>query len=105
MLLLPMLAPEPGYMNVVVVLDEEGLMRVRQHDPGELDLRKLPAEWQGLKIKTVSIAYEDRLGQQKVLELMRAGKLREAMQHLFRGFKVQPGDDDAPYLNIGRKPS
>lgn len=93
--------------GALIVLEDVGMDRLREHDPAMIDLPRMGEPWASLQLTSLTLAYETTEDCAKISALVRENKIGEVMRFITRGFKYRPelGDDDAPYLNIGGKPS
>lgn len=109
MFVIPFQVSETEY-SVFVGIDDEGLSRMKEYDPAELVLSKLPLEklhLQDLKLKDVLFGYCSESDAQHVMKLMtEANSSRPGLQYLTRGWKFRPemGDHDGPPLSMRNDP-
>lgn len=89
----------PASYNIFVVLEDDNLARLREYDPAQLGLEKLPAKWNALRLGTVIIGYATQHDIAQVHFLLHEGEVKRALELLSRGFVFDPtrGDSDAPY--------
>lgn len=104
------IAISPTEYALYVFLQNENLERMRKYDPAEVKLAHLGDAFRDLKLKEVIIGFATDEDFERVMELCQAGKPKEALRHLTRGFRYRPdqGDHDGPYLSVkpgGGKPS
>jgi hypothetical protein len=97
---------ESGEFNLIVVLEDENIARLKEYDPAEIkwaDLR----EYSGLKPRTIQIAYGTPEDIKRIIELVRQDKPIEAAQLISRGWKFRPeaGDHDFGPTSLTNKPS
>ena len=93
----------PQEFSLFVALDPEGVGRIEEHDPAQVDMRKLPRVWQGLRLCIILIGYATADDMAHVMEMLSSGGDSEkALKYLSRGFMFKPeaGDHDGPYLNL-----
>lgn len=89
----------PDSCNVFVILEDDNIERMKQYDPAQVALAKLPPVWQRLRVDTIIVGYANAQDLERVRSLMQTGEGASALSYLSRGFKFKPasGDHDAPY--------
>lgn len=95
---------EKGRYNVFVVLEDANVYRIlKDYDPAQFSVLKLPPEWQARKLDTVIIGYANPQDLERVAKLIAQGDATAALAYLSRGFTFRPeaGDNDAPYGDHG----
>jgi hypothetical protein len=98
MQLIPFVMDKDHY-HLFVVLEDANIKRMKQYDPGQVDLRKLPEEWHSRKLDMVVIGYATPQDLAQVHALIKAGAGSAALEFLSRGFayKQAEGDNDDAY--------
>lgn len=93
-----------GEYSVFVILEGDNLRRMADNDPAQLNIWKLPEEFQRLTLRDVILASPNDADIAKAIGMIRTGKPKEAFEYLSRGFKFKPkeGDNDLPYQSQGR---
>lgn len=106
MLAIPLLRKGSTTFDVVLVMDDSNVDRMKLSDPVEFDVRLLPQVYHVQQVRRVIIAFETPENTAKLLEMLKADRIREALAFVVRGWKYKPeqGDVDAPYLDM-KKPS
>jgi len=97
-LLLPFQLNDREY-SVFVVLQDDNLSRLREHDPAEVNIGKMGQPWSALKLRDVIIGYASETDTADVYRLCEANRSDEALKYLSRGFAFHPdrGDHDDAY--------
>lgn len=92
----------PGEYNVFVILEAENLARMKDNDPAQVDLWKLPEKWNEMKLRTIIISSPNESDIAKACKMMNAG--HPGMEYLSRGFAFKPehGDSDLPYSRAAK---
>jgi hypothetical protein len=101
MVVIPFQINERQY-SVFVGFDEQGIQRMREYDPAELVLQKLPDRFQRLQLKDVLFGYCDDDDMSKIqVMLSEDGTPGRALRYLSRGWKFRQdfGDHDGPMLS------
>lgn len=100
MILIPFVVGNGEY-NMFIILEDENLRRMADNDPAQVNLWKMPAEFAGLKLRTVILASSNIMDRTKAIGMIQNGQPIEALKYLSRGFKFKPdeGDNDLPYLS------
>ena len=108
MLLLPI--PHPGgLIDLLIVLEDENLVRIKEHDNAEVHWQQLPTK--GMTLRTIGIAYANPEEAKKIYEWAEEGKVQECVQLLLKqsreGFRYRPelGDHDYGPMTIKGKKS
>lgn len=91
--------------DLILVFGDDGMERLRAADPGIIDIQKLADPWGSKRVRHVTFAYEGQENMAKIMGWMRDGDYVSAIKLLHRGWTVRDEDDDAPYLDLARKPS
>ena len=91
--------------DVLVVLDDDGIERIKRRDPAEIVSKKFPPEFRGLRMRNVGITYAEENEIEEILARVRSGDIAGVLRYLTRGFKFQPekGDTDEPYQSVLKK--
>lgn len=100
----------PEEYSIFVLLDDEGIERIKAYDPAQVDVAKTLAGMPvrpGQRLMHIIIGYANQEDMKHVLELFQQGLRAEALKFLSRGFEFRPdlGDHDGPYVTLLRKPS
>lgn len=95
-----------GTADLLIVLSDENIERVRHYDPVEVLWRELPKEYAMRRPHTIAVTYctpaeEAQLLQQSVSDPDWRAK---AFAALTRGFEVKPGDHDFGPTVLGKPP-
>lgn len=101
MMVIPFRINDAQY-SLYVILGKDNLERIEQYDPAEVTLNKLGESFASLTVKDVVILYATDAEAEQVVAMCAAGKVREALRMLSRGFRFRPddGDYDGPYLSL-----
>jgi hypothetical protein len=85
-----------GTVNLVIVLGDENVERIKQHDAAEVIWQQLPWKYSSRLPHTIGIAYATSQEMQNIEQLAREGKNQEAIDLVTRGFRYRPelGDHD-----------
>lgn len=104
---IPFCPKSEEWYDVILVMTDETLERIKDHDPAQLDTRKILEHYKGREFRQLLICYESETDMVEVFRLFKEGNFFEAVKFLHRGFKVLPGDHDGPYHEMlhGPKPS
>ena len=88
-------------MDLFVILEDDNIERIKQHDPAEIVRRNL-GPMSRFTIRNVVIAYAGKEDLATVMPMFENGNPNEAMRHLSRGFRFRPdsGDHDGKYESI-----
>lgn len=103
MLLIPLHWPN-GKFDLVVVLEEENLDRMKEADPAEIRWEQLGA-FAAYKPSVVRICYGDAATCQGICKLMERGKVMEAVELVSHNWKFRPeaGDHDFGPISLLKK--
>lgn len=99
MLTIP-LQVDPTQFDLFVVLNEEGLERIKKYDPAELVLEKLGPRWSGtLRLRAILICYASPEEAKELIAARTSLELGKLVNKLLRGWSFQPGKgaSDSPY--------
>lgn len=98
MLVLPFQISETEY-NVVVILEDENIERIKEHDPAEIHTKLFADKFASRELKGVMVAYASPSEKENLIALVEQGDLPKVFSILSRGFKFRPekGDHDEPY--------
>lgn len=95
-----------GKVDVVIVMAEENIERIRRYDPAQVNWRDLPPEYSMRSIHSVGVAYAtaDELKEIERMSLSDADWKEKALKTLSRGFEFRPdlGDHDFGPTVLGR---
>lgn len=91
-----------GTLDLWVILLDANVGRIKAYDPAEVNVDKLPPPYKGLPIKSIMICYATDDEAAKVMALIRAGRLKDALRLVSRGWVYRPdqGDDDSQYRSM-----
>lgn len=95
----------PSQYSVFVGIEEDGMARLREHDPAQFEPSKLGPRWQSLVLVEVLVGYVTPEDIARVHAAAAAGEtIRSAILHLVRGWKFDPaqGDHDHMYVSLTR---
>lgn len=97
MMALPLPISEREF-DLLVVLEQENLDRMRAHDPGEVIKSSMGGPWAAMQMRNVILAYLPPEERTQFLELM-AEDVNAAVQWLSRGYRWRPeaGDSEEHY--------
>lgn len=98
MMMIPFAVSRDEY-SVFVILEAENLQRMKDNDPAQVNVWKMPDEYRRMKLRDVIIATPSPEDTAEAILLIRSGKPKDALQLLSRGFQYKPreGDSDLPY--------
>jgi hypothetical protein len=98
MMIMPVRASATEY-DLNIILEDENIARMKEYDPAEIITGLMTDQFKQLKIRNVTILYANATDLAHVMILCDAGKPREALQYLARGFEFRPdrGDSNEPY--------
>jgi len=94
---------DPDEVNVLFLLQDDGLERIRKYDPAGIawgDFHYVRRR----RPRFIGISYADDADMQKILKLVESGKRDEAFAYAMRGFEVREGDHDMGPTSLLRKP-
>ena len=85
--------------DVWVFLEQENLDRIKEYDPAEWDLDKMPGNWRHLRLRKVVLAFASGQEIQRLMQSASRTEVIKLCKELSRGWKYKPqeGDSDAPY--------
>lgn len=88
-----------GEYSVFVILEAENLTRMKDNDPAQLNVWKMPDDFRKLALRDVILASPSEQDIATALHMIRSGNPKGAFGYLSRGFKFKPkeGDNDLPY--------
>lgn len=88
--------------SVFVALDDDGMGRIKQYDPAQVDFATMPPEFRNKRLSKVIVGYATAEDIQHILKLSNEGKMGEGLEYLSRGFAFRPdaGDHDGPPLSL-----
>lgn len=92
MLLIPVL--NNGRVDLLVVLEDDNIERIKQYDPAEVKWSDLP--YWAVRPGVIGIGYATADEVRRIHEFAEAGKPEEAIKLVSRGWKFRPerGDHD-----------
>lgn len=95
MLVIPAQFSETEY-HLFVVLDDNGVERIRLHDPGEVPMDKMAPPFDKLVLRKFVLCYASPKEMKKIAELGAAKDLASIIKLLTGGFRYRPemGDND-----------
>jgi hypothetical protein len=85
-----------GTVNLLIVMSEENIERIKQYDQAEVHWGQLPPEYSMRKPRTIGVGYATEAEMVQIEKLVMKGKKDEAFALVTRGFKYRPekGDHD-----------
>lgn len=89
--------------DLVIVLEDENIERLKGYDPGEVDISKL-GPFSNLRVRRIQITYANP-EEVKLIGLCNTrGQLAGILNNLSRGWKFRPelGDNDMAYQSPGK---
>jgi hypothetical protein len=95
MMLIPLRTPETNRVDLLIILEQDNLERIKRHDNAEVMWGQLGFD-PGCRPGTISIAYATAEEVAKVKDLAAKGKPRDILCMLTGGFEYRPdlGDHD-----------
>ena len=92
-----------GDFDLIVVLEDENIARMKQHDPAEILWKQFP--FSTLRPKTIQIAYATPDEARKISELAQSGNIAEVVKLVASGWKFRPeaGDHDFGPVSMMKK--
>lgn len=104
---IPLKKNDEDWYDVILVLTDDTLERIKTHDPAEFDTRKVLDKYRAHQLRQIVLCYESETDMVQLFKLLKDGRIVDALKFLHRGFKVLPGDHDGPYHDMlhGSKPS
>ncbi|HWE51360.1 MAG TPA: hypothetical protein VG273_16330 [Bryobacteraceae bacterium] len=101
MLLIPFTVPNSAeHYSIFVVLDDKNIERILAFDPAQIPF---PLKgWESKKLTRIFIGFADPRALDKATDLLKSGRLDEALHFLSRSFEFRPdlGDHDGPPVSI-----
>lgn len=93
----------PSEYHLFVVLDDDGVERMRLHDPGEIPLGSLSDPFKDLVLRKFVLCYASDEEMERIAEWAKQGKLDKIIKLLTGGWRYRPdrGDGAAPQRLIG----
>jgi hypothetical protein len=96
-----------GHVDLVIVLDEQGIERIKQYDPAEIPWSELPPDISLRGPATIAVAF-CTAAEQKEIERMSLSDpdwKTKAIEMVSRGFKFRPeaGDHDFGPTMLGQR--
>lgn len=92
--------------DIFLVLEDSSLKRIKEYDPGELNLPKMGAPWDKMTLRNIHILYATEEEAKNLVAAKGLTEMWKQIKHLARGWKFLPeaGDSDEPfYENVARK--
>lgn len=94
LLVIPFMISDDGY-SVMVVLQDENVERIKEHDPVVLDSAEILAASRVTgRLKEVIITYGDLKDLEVVSEYILRNDLPSALRHVTRGYRFRPDRGD-----------
>lgn len=92
----------PTEWALYVFLQDENLERMHEYDPAVVTMAHLGDAFKKLELREVVVGWASAQDFDRVMELCQAGRPKDALRHLTRGFRYRPdqGDHDGPYLSV-----
>lgn len=88
-----------GRFNVLIVLEQDGIDRIKEHDPAEVNLRAMPEPYRSMTLDEVHITFGTADDIRFIMSQEPGGTgLKEVLKRMTRGWKYRPelGDNDGP---------
>jgi len=76
--------------SIFVVLQEEGLKRIRAYDPAQVNVQALGPAFTHLRLKDIHVGYATDSEIREVLRLAELGRVQDGLKWLSRGFEFKP---------------
>lgn len=98
MMMIPFVVSDDEY-SVFVILEKENVERMRDNDPAQINIWKMPDQLRKRRLRDVILASPSSEDVAKAITLVNDGQTQKALTYLSRGFKFKPkeGDSDLPY--------
>lgn len=93
MMIVPFQISKTEY-SIVVLLENDNMERIREHDPAEITIKKLPPEWTRLKLNAVLITYLGPEEKDRFLALCDDDRVQQALRFATRGWRYRPDQGD-----------
>lgn len=95
---------DPVHYDLCIVLEDDGLERIKKYDPAEVVLAKLGMPWQALRIRNIVILYANTEEAKALMTAANKPEVVKNLRALSRGWEFRPKDwdNDAPYQQPGR---
>lgn len=100
MALLMTMPRDNGEADVLIILGDDSISRIKEHDPLGFPWEAVPV-LQDLKPGKIGVVWADDTDMGIIVGLMREGRNREAFEHATRGESVRPGDLRRPVSLTG----
>lgn len=84
----------PSEYHLFVVLDDDGVERMRLHDPGEIPLGHMAPPFDTLTLRKFVLCYANDAEMKQIAEWARQGKLPKIIKLLTSGFRYRPEKGD-----------
>jgi hypothetical protein len=81
-------------VNLVIVLGDDNIQRIKQYDQAEIIWQELPWKYSSRRPHTIAVAYATADEMQAIDGLAREGKQQEAIDLVTRGFQFRPDQGD-----------
>lgn len=93
-----------GTVDLVIVLDDESIGRIRKYDPAEVSWHQLPPDYALRRPHVIGVAFATASEHKEIERLATDGKMAEAIALVSRGFKFHPvkGDHDFGPTVLGK---
>lgn len=93
-----MALPFTSYI-LLVILEDDNMERLKEHDPGEVPVSKLPEPWCRLKLDWIQLVYASPDEVRTLMSLARDEVPAYVKRTLYRGWKFRPekGDNDSGF--------
>jgi hypothetical protein len=93
-----------GSMDLLIVLGDDNMERVKQYDPAQIEWHKLPQYFSRRLLNIVAVGYATASEMEQIKGLASQGRQAEAFALVTRGFKYRPeaGDHDFGPTLLGR---
>ncbi len=101
MIVIPFSVDEFEY-TLFIGLQDDSLERMKEYDPAQIEVSKMPAEFRRRKLGHIIVGYMTDADLQHVMRLEKSGNMAEGLKYLTQGFKFRPerGDHDGPPMSL-----
>jgi len=93
MIVLPIQVNDREY-DVLMVLEDENLERIKAGDPAELNLAKFPDKWSTMRLRKLQVGWlPSAVLKATIIKVQETGDVAHLIDKFFKGWKVEPQDD------------
>lgn len=95
MLMIPLKTSATSF-DLFVILEDENIERLKEHDPAEILPGNCGPAFNGLGLRSVQICYLSPGEVEEAVDLLRDGQINEVIKRLLKGWRFRPehGDHD-----------